>query len=434
MNITICRAGLTCVLVFIISAAHATDEEALTLQLEEYEKRLDLLERRVSEQQSISQHKTGNAFNPAISVIIDGIYASYKNNPDDYVLPGYSLGGESELAAEGFSLGHSEITMSSNIDDKFFGQFSVALAEHGDEVEVELEEAFFETLALGHGFTIRGGRFFSGIGYLNQQHEHAWDFHDAPLIYRGIFGKQYFDDGVRVTYIPPTDLYVELGIEAFAGGKYPAGGGHSNVGSWTGFVNVGGDVGISHSWQAGLSYWLADDIEREHGSHVHTGTAETPLFEGDSKIVGVNMIYKWAPGGNTLEQNFKLQFEYFSRDEEGSLTLLNSSPLEESSLSSEQDGWYLQGIWQFDRNWRTGIRYDMLDSDNRGSDVAVLDEVGLVADGHTPTRSSIMMEWLPSEFSRIRLQYNRDESYQDADNQIFVQYTFSIGAHGAHTY
>ncbi|MCK5396426.1 MAG: hypothetical protein KAJ32_10555, partial [Gammaproteobacteria bacterium] len=230
MNITICRAGLTCALFSIISAVHATDEEILTLQLEEYEKRLDLLERRVSEQQSISQHKTGNAFNPAISIIIDGIYANYKNNPNDYVLPGYSLGGESELAAEGFSLGHSEITMSSNIDDKFFGQFSVALAEHGDEVEVELEEAFFETLALGHGFTIRGGRFFSGIGYLNQQHEHAWDFHDAPLIYRGIFGKQYFDDGVRVTYIPPTDLYVELGIEAFAGGKYPAGGGHSNVG------------------------------------------------------------------------------------------------------------------------------------------------------------------------------------------------------------
>lgn len=434
MNITIYRAGLTCVLLFTISLVHASDEETLNLQLEEYEKRLDLLERSVSTQPQANQHRTENSFNPAISVIIDGLYASYKNNPGDYALPGYSLGGESELAAEGFSLGHSEIIMSGNIDDKFFGQFSLALAEHDGEVEVELEEAFFETLALGHGFTIRGGRFYSGIGYLNQQHEHAWDFHDAPLIYRGIFGKNYFDDGVRVTYITPTDLYVELGVEAFAGGKYPAGGGHSNAGAWTSFVNFGGDVGISHSWQAGLSYWSADDIEREHGGHVHTATVETPLFEGDSKIVGVNAIYKWAPRGNYLEQNFKLQFEYFNRDEDGSLTLLNSSPLETSSLSSEQDGWYLQGIWQFDRNWRTGIRYDMLGSDNRGSDITVLDEVGLVANGHTPTRSSIMAEWLPSEFSRIRLQYNQDDSYQQTDNQIFLQYTFSIGAHGAHAY
>ena len=170
MNITKSHAGLICVLLFTISLVHASDEETLNLQLEEYEKRLDRLERRASTQPQADQHRTGNAFNPAISVILDGLYASYKNNPDDYALPGYILGGESELAAEGFSLGHSEITMSSNIDDKFFGQLSLAIAEHDDEIEIELEEAFFETLALGHGFTIRGGRFFSAIGYLNQQH------------------------------------------------------------------------------------------------------------------------------------------------------------------------------------------------------------------------------------------------------------------------
>ena len=434
MNIKLCYAGLACAIVFTANVVHASDEEALTLQLDEYEKRLDKLERRTSKQETKNTYKTGNEFNPALSVSIDGLYASYKNNPDDYVLPGYSLGGESELSAEGFSLGHTEIIISSNIDDKFFGQLSLALAEHDDEVELELEEAFFETLTLGHGLTIRGGRFYSGIGYLNQQHQHVWDFHDAPLVYRGIFGNQYFDDGLRVTYIAPTDLYIELGLEAFAGGKYPAGGGHSNAGVWTGFINFGGDIGISHSWLAGLSYWDGDDIEREYGGHEEHGVAETPLFEGDSQIVGVNMIYKWAPEGNSLEKNFKLQFEYFDRDEEGDLTLLDSFPLEASRLKSEQQGWYLQAIWQFDRNWRTGVRYDALDSDNSGNDAAVLDEAGLVVNGHEPTRSSIMAEWLPSGFSRIRLQYNRDDSYQDTDHQLFLQYTFSLGAHGAHNY
>jgi len=408
--------------------------------------RMQALEQRIQEMESGQETKqskslspdrrvSNNAFNPAISVILDGVYASYRNNPEDYSLPGYTLGGEAELAAEGFSLGHSEISMSNNIDDKFYGKFTVAIAEHEGEVEVELEEAFFETLALDHGLTIRGGRFYSAIGYLNQQHEHAWDFYDAPLIYRGLFGNKYVDDGLRVSFVAPTDLFLELGSEVFAGGKYPAGGEHGDIGSWTAFVNVGGDIGISHSWQAGASYWQADGISREYGGHAHGGaTVEVPLFEGDSDIVGVNAIYKWAPNGNYRDQNFKLQFEYFKRDDEGDMTLQNSNPLETSTLSSKQDGWYLQGVWQFAREWRVGLRYDALDSDNNGSDAAVLEETGLVTDGHTPTRSSIMTEWVSSEFSRIRLQYNRDQSYQESDDQVYLQYTFSIGAHGAHAY
>jgi len=333
-----------------IVALSATDEE-LSKKLEALEQRLQVVEQEKSDassRQSTSQ-VTNNGFNPAISVILDGVYTSYKNNPEDYALSGYALGGEGEPTLEGFSLGHSEIVLSNNIDDKFFGQLTLAIVEHDGSTRVELEEAFFETMALGHGFTVRGGRFYSGIGYLNQQHEHAWDFQDAPLIYRGLFGNQYFDDGLRLSYVVPTDLYIELGTEMFAGGKYPAGGKHSGVGSWTAFVNVGGDIGVSHSWQSGVSYWSADNIEREYGGHDHSGVGEVPLFEGDSRIVGFNAIYKWAPNGNYREQNVKLQFEYFSRDEEGDLTLLNSSPLEISTLDSQQDGWYAQAVWQFVR-------------------------------------------------------------------------------------
>jgi hypothetical protein len=159
------------------------------------------------------------------------------------------------------------------------------------------------------------------------------------------------------------------------------------------------------------------------------------LFEGDSKTIGLNAIYKWAPAGNYRERNVKLQFEYFDREDEGNLTLLNSGPPEETStLDSRQDGWYAQATWKFARSWRTGIRYDRLDSDNNGSDIGVLDEAGLVSNGHTPKRASVMAEWVPSEYSRIRLQYNRDDSYQVSDDQVYLQYTFSIGSHGAHAF
>lgn len=45
-----------------------------------------------------------------------------------------------------------------------------------------------------------------------------------------------------------------------------------------------------------------------------------------------------------------------------------------------------------------------------------------------------MLDYSRSEFSRIRLQYNRDESASKADDQWFVQYIVSMGAHGAHRF
>ena len=191
----------------MVTAAITSASPVLAVD-KEYEQRLQALEKKFEEtgdgrassaDETYKRRVTNNGFNPAISVILDGVYASYKNDPEEYNIPGYPLGGEAELAPEGFSLGHSEISFSNNIDDKFFGQLTLAIVEHEGELEVELEEAFFETLALGHGFTIRGGRFYSALGYLNQQHQHAWDFQDAPLVYRGIFGNQYFDYGLRAS-------------------------------------------------------------------------------------------------------------------------------------------------------------------------------------------------------------------------------------------
>jgi len=55
--------------------------------------------------------------------------------------------------------------------------------------------------------------------------------------------------------------------------------------------------------------------------------------------------------------------------------------------------------------------------------------------GFNPSRITWMTDYNPSEFSRIRLQLAHDESRQGlTDNQIFVQYIMSMGAHGAHQY
>lgn len=380
---------------------------------------------------AVAQQKS---FNPDISLIIDGRYASYSNTTD-YALPGFMLGGEAGRGEQGLHLGHNELIISGDIDDLFFGKLTTAIADHEGETEIELEEAFIETRGLGAGFTIKAGRFFSELGYLNSHHAHTWDFADAPLIYRGLFGNQIKDDGVSVSWLAPTDLYLKLGAEVLRGGLYPAGGASKGgVGAHTLYMKLGGDVGASHSWQFGVSHWQASITDKQAGVHDHAGVAEIPTFAGDSKVHAIDFVWKWAPQGNSREQNFKLQAEYFQREEDGNIELVNSSPLETSTYTGKQRGWYLQGVYQFMPRWRVGLRYDALTSDNNGSDTAVLDEAGLISNGHEPRRSTLMVDYSRSEYSRLRLQLARDESYADADNILTLQYVMSLGAHGAHKF
>ena len=393
----------------------------------DYDRRLSRIEKRLKETQRATRTKKANTFNPAISLIMNGSVAAYQNNPEDYQLPGFALGEEAGLDPEGFSLGESEVTLGANVDQLFYGQATFSLADDGGETAIETEEAYLETAAIPHGVKVKAGRFFSAIGYLNDKHSHAWDFGDAPLVYRGMFGDQLKQDGVQASWLLPTDTYILIGGEAGNGVHYPSAGSHANVGDWSAYIKTGGDIGISHSWQLGLSHWQADDVQGRASQGM-----DSPMFDGDSKVNGIDAVYKWAPDGNPQQRNLKLQAEYFQRDESGQMTLDDTA--QTSTYNGDQQGWYAQAVYQFVQQWKVGLRYDRVSSDNTGSDDAVLDEAGLLENGHTPHRSSVMLAWRPSEFSRLRLQYNRDDSTPQTDNQLFLQYTMVMGAHGAHSY
>jgi hypothetical protein len=54
---------------------------------------------------------------------------------------------------------------------------------------------------------------------------------------------------------------------------------------------------------------------------------------------------------------------------------------------------------------------------------------------YNATRNTLMLDFSPSEFSRLRLQVGSDKSQLGVtDNQIFLQYIVSLGAHGAHKF
>jgi len=366
---------------------------------------------------NVSAGGGANAFNPAIGVVLDGKFASYGKDPDTYRIKGFALGDEAGLDKRGLAIGESEINLSSNIDQWLYGNLVVSIDGDG---EVSVEEAFLQTTSLPYGFTAKAGRFFSGIGYLNEQHAHVWDFADAPLPYRAFLNKQLGDDGVQLRWLAPTDFFLEFGTEALRGDSFPAGGAaNRGVGAYSAFFHVGDDIGDSHSFRTGLSWLHTKASDRET-----TSEFGTDVFSGNSNTLIFDAVYKWAPNGNPVDTNFKLQGEIFRRTEDGQFNGLDYD-------SGTQWGWYLQGVYQFMPRWRVGLRHDEVKANLPGE--AFIGTV-LDPDGATPKRNSAMIDYSTSEFGRFRFQYNRDESRPTLDNQFIVQYTVSLGAHGAHSY
>ncbi len=404
--------------------------------------RLDQFENRLSAVESMpppeAPPQPASAMNPQMSLILGGTWARLSENPDDYLLQGFvPAGEEAGPGARSFSLGESEMTLSANVDPLFYGQATFGISAEND---IEVEEAFVRS-SLPEGFTSRVGRFFSGIGYLNQQHAHGWDFVDAPLVYTAMFGGQYKNEGAELRWLAPLDTFLELGAELGNGRGFPGADTGNGIGAWTLFASAGGDVGESHSWKAGMAWLHADATARsyEEPDLLLEDVSNSTAFSGDSDTWSVQGVWKWAPEGNSHERNLKLQGEYFGRKESGDLVQSNASRGEGlMDYRSTPSGWYLQGVYQFMPAWRLGLRYDSLDSGNSrlSSQDGVLRPAAFpTLAAADPDRSSIMLDWSPTEFSRLRLQFARDASREGQDDdQIYLQYIMSLGAHGAHQF
>jgi hypothetical protein len=390
------------------------------------------LQQRVERLEAQGQPRSQAGFNPEISVILQGTAARIKEDPETYQITGFApSGGEVGPPRRGFGLSESELVFGGNIDPYFRGQLVAALTP---EDEVEVEEAFFQTLALGSGFTLKGGRFLSGIGYQNEIHQHAWDFQDAPLAYKAFLGGRLNDDGVQARWVAPTPFLLELGGEAGRGRSFPATDPNKNsAGAWSAFAHVGGDI-----WRAGLSYLRVKPQDRAFEDTDSLGGAATQSFTGESKLWIADFVVKW--------RDLKLQAEYFRREESGELTFDDSGGSAvfgalTDSYKSTQSGWYAQAVYRFLPQWRAGYRYDRLDQGDvsngivdNGLGPAAADFPLLMTD-HNPTRNTVMIDWSPTEFSRVRLQFAQDKSRAGVtDDQVVLQYILSLGAHGAHKF
>ncbi len=438
--------------------AHAADTDlaAIRAQIDEmkksYEQRIAALEKRLADAETQSAKAApapmasaaevqspppsggSNSFNPDVSLILQGKYRQAKN------IPGRGFTGffpsEVEGANQrGFSADETELVISANIDPYWRGQAIVAMADG----QANIEEAWFQSLGLGHGIGLKAGRYRSGIGYLNEQHPHARDFADAPLMYQAMFGDSYTQDGVQLKWLAPLPMFVEFGAEVGRGANFPGTDRNKNgSGGAALYAHVGDDLGVSNSWRAGLSWLKTKASERSADFTDLAGVTAQGAFAGDSTTWLADFVWKWAPNGNPAYQNFKFQAEYFQRREQGDLTCSSDdaaslcATASTSSYRTRQSGWYTQGVYQFTPNWRAGLRYEQLDSGTRDFS---LNAALLPADSYKPKKTSAMVDYSWSEFSRLRLQYAQDKSMSGiTDNQWTLQYIMSLGAHGAHKF
>ncbi|MCM2678443.1 hypothetical protein [Echinimonas agarilytica] len=380
-----------------------------------------------------------------ISAILNGGFTS--RDHDFEGIGGLPIDGDHSAGPEdGFWLDHTELAVSGNVDDMFYGKVTTVLEEHDGSTEVELEEAFVQTLAMPAGFSIRAGRFLSNVGYLNSKHAHTDYFADRPIAYRGTLGTHYFDDGVRLNWIAPTDMYLELGAEVFKGGQFPASSGDT-VGSSVVYTKLGDDINDSLSWQAGLS-WLRTDNDPDHcSSHSHDdhddhegedhegedhegeehdheehGGPGFCEFKGEKDFYVADFVMKWAPGGNYKYQHLTWQSEVIRVEEDGDV--FHEDEDEWDEFSADNTAWYSSLVYQWSPNWSAGVRYSQIKVDNAYDD-----------EGFKPKAYDAMLQYQFSHFSTLRVQYTRDESMEDLDDNVFtLQYTMAIGDHGAHAF
>jgi hypothetical protein len=368
------------------------------------------------------------------SLFISPVFADTLSNPQiGVVLDGYYQDGERNNSEreEGFGLGHTELNLSANIDDKFYGVLTAVLESHSDETELLLEEGFIETLALPYGLNVRAGRFLSDFGYLNSQHMHSDSFVERPIAYRTFLGSHYYDDGIRANIVLPTDLYVKLAVEALNGDKMSSVEDGSEVGVYTTTLKLGDDFSESSSWQFGLSYLRNENgkvkefEDYEHGHEEEEHDHSHGAVVTGSNLYGADFVWKWAPDGNYKYRNFTLTAEYMLLD-----GVVDSKFKDDAESPDDLSAYYVSGVYRFNPIWSAGVRYGEAESYDGHAHGDYMHFTAL-----EDKEFDAMIAWDSSHFGTVRAQYSRVEDQDsEADNVFTVQYVMTFGAHGAHAF
>jgi len=370
-----------------------------------------------------------SAFVPDIALIVDGSYVNRSisdTEMEEYALAGTPLTDYNEFNTNsGFNLNYAELTLHSDVDQLFTldGVF------HFNVEGVGIEEVYFTTTSLPYSLQLKGGKFKSSFGRINQQHQHLWDFSDAPLVYTAFLTPEGLNHpGLQLQWLAPTPWYVMAGVELMQSGEEGSFVNESFTDNTSNKEITAANEPALYIGYLKSSFDIATatvlfGVSAAHGT---TKSADEPL-EGIDGQDGKTTVY----GADLLVKNYFDSYSYISWQSE--LMNRDASIDNTTTLVSDdyiQSGAYSQLVYAYDQNWRTGLRFDTIFHDTN------------TVDSHKMrNRYTIMAEYDPSEFSRIRAQYAHNSAFsntttgQQEDIDTFVlEINLAIGSHGAHSF
>jgi hypothetical protein len=369
-----------------------------------------------------------------LNISFDGMFAGAWSTARD--LDHFEVG-DHDPQQRGFNARNLEIALDGVVDPYFEGFANIVFKlDNNNETEVEVEEAFLQTTTLPWGLQLKGGQFFSPVGRNNPQHPHVWDFADAPLVNGRLLGPDGLRGvGVQAAWVIPLSWYSQLSL-AVQNGQGGTGYSFRNPGEDGTFygrqtvdrpLRGPQDFVFTPRWENSIdlspTQTLLAGVSAAFGPNDTGGSARTQLYAAD-------LFYKWKPANAEGGWPFvKWQSEAMVRRYEAGRGLDDSFPAGETFRDW---GAYSQVVWGFRKRWSAGLRGDYLTMD----DSSLTDD----PDRQSRSRVSTNLTFYPSEFSKIRLQYNHDflqaDHFNDARNadSFFLQFEFALGAHGAHKF
>lgn len=342
----------------------------------------------------------------------------------------------------GFSLRSAELALDGAVDPYFKGLATVALAlaEDGETV-VELEEAWAQSTSLPWNLQVKAGQFYAAFGRQNPQHAHEWAFVDQPLVLNRLFGPDGLrQPGAQVSWLAPTPFYSELMLGVFNNhnASFLGGAGHAHVHGEEGHHHshlhggepvergLRGPGDLLFVPRASASFDLTDAQTLLVGASAAFGPNDSGPH-ANTQIYGLDLYWKWRPA------NAEAGFPFVSFQTEGLYRRYEAAEREAADenglLPSEtlRDwGFYGQLLWGFRRGWVAGLRGEFVSGNNGAFDSDLRRD---------RTRISPNLTWYPTEYSKLRLQYNYDQRQREGDDHsVWLQLEFMLGAHAAHKF
>ena len=327
--------------------------------------------------------------------VYGGVSGSKVFNPDIAVIGNFqgaigSPGGDGQPSLE---MREAEASFQAIVDPYARADFFLTFGPD----EVGIEEAFLTFPTLPAKLLMKVGKMRTAFGKVDSMHAHTLPWTDRPLVSENLLGGEegLADSGVSLSrLIPVPGVFLEATGQVYAGSSEVFQAESRSDVTWLGHLRAYRDLTESTNFELG-------------GSFAYGGNDSEP--DAHTRLVGTDLTFRYRPLRRAIYRQLILRNElvWSRRDQPGG--------------SADAFGTYVSLDYQFARRWFAGVRWD---HSERATDASLVDKGG-----------SFLLTFWPSEFSQIRAQYRHTRFGEGTKaDELFFQFLFSIGAHGAHSF